>query len=143
MQATACKITRTLSFSIVSGKKPKNICNLQENIGNPAPEKKEWKKLIPVITKSINPFRKSSNRMKKKCQIVAKGHNVTYEIANSLKHTRTATDVKDGHVSENRGARDSPHFLALLSQDSPIDQIGLFIAYFRLLHLCEQRLFSH
>jgi hypothetical protein len=41
--------------------------------------------------------------MKKECQIVAKGHNVIYEIVNSLKHTRTATDVNDGHVSENGG----------------------------------------
>jgi hypothetical protein len=39
--------------------------------------------------------------MKKEVQIVAKGHNVTYEIFNPLKHTRTATDVKDGHVPEN------------------------------------------
>jgi hypothetical protein len=48
--------------------------------------------------------------MKKEFQIVAKGHNVTYEIVNSLKLTRGATDVKDGHVSENGAARDSPHF---------------------------------
>jgi hypothetical protein len=41
-------------------------------------------------------------------------------------------------------ARDRFTLLALLSRDSPIDQefqIVLFIAYFRLLHLCEQRLF--
>jgi hypothetical protein len=48
--------------------------------------------------------------MNKEFQIVAKGQNVTYAIVVPLKHTRGATDVKDGHVSENGAARDSPHF---------------------------------
>jgi translation initiation factor 2 alpha subunit (eIF-2alpha) len=60
-----------------------------------------------VTTKSMNSFRKSSNEIaneiQKEFQILAKGHNVTYEIVNPLKHTRPATDVTGGHVSENGG----------------------------------------
>jgi hypothetical protein len=41
--------------------------------------------------------------MKKEIQIVGKGHNVTYEIVNLVKHTRTASDVNGAHVPENGG----------------------------------------
>jgi hypothetical protein len=40
---------------------------------------------------------------KKQFQILAKGHNVTYEIFNPPKHTRPATDDTDEHVPENGG----------------------------------------
>jgi hypothetical protein len=60
-------------------------------------------KLRLITTKSVSPFRKSSNGIKKQSQIVAKGHNVTYEIVNPLKHTSAATDDVGEHVSENGG----------------------------------------
>jgi hypothetical protein len=56
-----------------------------------------------VATKSISPSRKSSNGIIKAFQIVAKGHNETYEIANPVEHTTAAKDVKGEHVSENGG----------------------------------------
>jgi hypothetical protein len=34
---------------------------------------------------------------------VAKGHNVTYEIVDLLKHMRAAINLTGGHVSENGG----------------------------------------
>ena len=64
-----------------------------------APEKK----LTVAATKSNRPFRRSSNEIIKQFQILAKGHNETYEIVNPMKHTRTATDVIGGHVPENGG----------------------------------------
>jgi hypothetical protein len=39
----------------------------------------------------------------KEFEILAKGHNETYEIVNPMKHTRTATNVIGAHVSENGG----------------------------------------
>jgi hypothetical protein len=45
----------------------------------------------------------SLNEIKKELQIAGKGHNVLYEIVNSLKHTRTATAVIRTHVPGNRG----------------------------------------
>jgi hypothetical protein len=74
----------------------------RENVQDSAPEKR----LILVGTKSISPFRKSSNEIKKQFQILAKGHNVTYEIVISVEHTRAAKNVIHDHVSENRGARE-------------------------------------
>jgi hypothetical protein len=68
-------------------------------VSQSAPEKK----LRLVTTKSISSFRKSSIETKKQIQILAKGHNVTYEIFNPLKHTRPATDDTDEHVPENGG----------------------------------------
>jgi hypothetical protein len=72
---------------------------LQENTEGSAPEKKS----TLITTKSVSPFRKSSNQFIKEIQIVAKGHNETYEIVNPLKYTTAATDVIGGHVSENGG----------------------------------------
>jgi hypothetical protein len=45
----------------------------------------------------------SLNEIIKQFQIVAKGHNVTYEIVNPMNHTIAATDVTSGHVPENGG----------------------------------------
>jgi hypothetical protein len=59
--------------------------------------------LKPVTTKSVRSFRKSSNEIIKQFQIVAKGHNVTYEIVDLLNHKRAATNVISGHVPENDG----------------------------------------
>jgi hypothetical protein len=68
-------------------------------------------KLRLITTKSMSPFRQSSNGIKKQSQILAKGHNVTYEIVNPLKHTSAATDDVGERVSENGGTCDSSQFL--------------------------------
>jgi hypothetical protein len=36
-------------------------------------------------------------------KIAGKGHNKTLEVINRLERMNTATDVADGHVSENGG----------------------------------------
>jgi hypothetical protein len=41
--------------------------------------------------------------MKKESQIAGKGHNVTLEIVNLVKDTRTASEKVDGHVPGNGG----------------------------------------
>jgi hypothetical protein len=46
---------------------------------------------------------KSKKKKKKKIQIVAEGHNVTYNGINSTKHMREATGAISVHVSENGG----------------------------------------
>jgi hypothetical protein len=69
----------------------------RENVQDSAPEKR----LMLVDTKSISSFRKSSNEIKKQFQILAKGHNVTYEIINRLEHMRDANEAVESHVPEN------------------------------------------
>jgi hypothetical protein len=41
--------------------------------------------------------------MIKQIQILAKGHNETYEIVNPMKHTTSATDETGRRVSKNGG----------------------------------------
>jgi hypothetical protein len=49
------------------------------------------------------------NGIKKQRQIVAKGHNETLEIVNSVEHTKAAKDVNSDHVPGNGGTCSS-HF---------------------------------
>jgi hypothetical protein len=43
----------------------------------------------------------SLNEAIKQSQIAGKGQKETYEIVNLVKHTKSATDDRDGHVPEN------------------------------------------
>jgi hypothetical protein len=62
---------------------------MPENTGDSAPEKR----FNLVDPKSIRPFRKSSNGLKKQLQIVAKGHNVNYENAIPVEHMIDANEA--------------------------------------------------
>jgi hypothetical protein len=48
-------------------------------------------------------FRMSLNAAIKQSQIAGKGHNETLEIVNPVKHTKSATDDRGGHVPGNGG----------------------------------------
>jgi hypothetical protein len=109
-----------------------NISKLQGNTGDSASEKK----LILVDTKLIGPFRKSSNEIIKQFQIVAKGHNVTYYVINPLKHTISAIDDTDGHVSENGGTW---HFAFLPSCRTRLNRLKtIFYCLFCNEFLCDK-----
>jgi hypothetical protein len=79
------------------------------------------KKLKLLTTKSVRPFRKSSNEIKKQFQILAKGHNVNYEIVNPMNHTRAATDVISGHVPENDGTWQSSSLFCNCDRKAALD----------------------
>jgi hypothetical protein len=64
-----------------------------------APEKK----LTLTATKLNRTMRMSSNEIIKQIQILAKGHNETYEIAIPMENARFRTEAVDGHVPENGG----------------------------------------
>jgi hypothetical protein len=66
---------------------------------NSAPEKK----LSPGTIKSFSLFQESSNAILKQFQILAKGHNETYEIVNPMNYARFLTVSVGEHVSENGG----------------------------------------